>query len=364
MNSFEFFFHQIHVRIQAESPNAATLVEQFSQDFGAFPSYDSSADPLVRLYFYLSIHFEAGARPALPFILSRNGKSIYGFGDQRVCLAQDVMARCWSEKGTRHFRIDGSNLEKVYEVTYLAILSALGEELDNLGFHRTHALAARLKGRNFILMAAPGLGKSALAGLLLREEQDLRLFSDEAPLLYQNRLYPYPLRLALHQRVADALNLSSDVGHRFGPKKLFSFPFDRQADPGKLDYVFFGRRTTGRGGIQSGNRWLFALDVFLNLVVGVGQVQMAEWMLRTSATGRLARSAWSRLLAFVRLLRSDAIFCRFDMVEDANENARAIKDFLQSQSSPCVSKGSFYNTSEMWIAEVDRTEAQNSATFD
>jgi hypothetical protein len=334
MKAFEFFFHQVHVRIQAESADAVTLVEQFSQDFGAFPSVDSNAAPRFQLNFHLSLTSEVGAPPTLPFVVSRNGKSIYGFGDERVCLVKDVAAKCWSENGARYFEIAGVSLENVREVTYLAILSALGEELDNLGFHRTHALGAQFKTKNFILMAPPGLGKSALAGVLLREEQDLRLFSDEAPLLHRRRLYPYPLRLALNPRVAEALKLSSDIGHKFGAKKLFSFPRERQAEPGELDYVFIGRRTTGRVSIQPVNRWVFALEVFLNLVVGVGQVQMAEWMLRASNTGRLARSAWSRMLAFIALLRSDATFCRFDMVEDANENVRTLRGFLLERPSP------------------------------
>ena len=90
----------------------------------------------------------------------------------------------------------------LHELSYLLILSRVGEFLDKKGIHRIHALGISIptskKTQKAVLCLLPqGAGKTTLALELLKDEQ-IRLLSDDAPLITsKGKILAFPLRLAV-----------------------------------------------------------------------------------------------------------------------------------------------------------------------
>lgn len=91
----------------------------------------------------------------------------------------------------------GLELEKLYEVTYLLILSRSGKFADLKGMHKIHAFSVVKNGKGIVCMQPMRGGKSTLFTQLLLN-YDVEIGSDDTPLINQNgMLYPFPLRVSL-----------------------------------------------------------------------------------------------------------------------------------------------------------------------
>jgi hypothetical protein len=199
-------------------------------------------------------------------------------------------------KNFRRFVVFGESVNSVYEVIYIAMLSAVGEELDVLGYHRIHALGFHFEGEASLLPLKSGGGKSSIAALMLGDSRH-QIYSDEIPLVKGRKIYPFPIRIALRPEIAKALGF---VGLRsferilFEKKQLLEIPNSRVARAMDLNRIFF----------QSPSLFYAKFMLVWNIVLGSGTPQMAEHMLRLPNVPRLMAIAVRRLVVAVGLIRS------------------------------------------------------------
>jgi hypothetical protein len=187
---------------------------------------------------------------------------------------------------------------EAYEIAFTTLLSVIGEQLDRRGFHRVHALGFERNGEAWLVVLPSGRGKSSLCAKLLNEPQ-IKIYSDEMPLIRDGVVYPFPIRMALKPSDAEALMPESRgrVFKRrlFQEKVLFAFARDRIAEPAPVRKLLVKR--------DEDSAWLKKIGVFtMAMVVGLGLAQMAEHMLRLHSISGLVGIAFSRLSEAVRVL--------------------------------------------------------------
>ncbi len=227
--------------------------------------------------------------------------------------------------------------ELLYEVGYLFLLSQVGERMDERGLHRVHALGISVEGRAGLVLLPMGGGKSTLATHLLSPRRQVRLLSDDSPIVdRQGRLHAFPLRIGILP--------GDEAGYRpdqlrtiqrmeFGPKlllrhELFAERVAADAAPG---VVFVGRRSLSAGcEIVPATRLAALWALIPNCVIGLGLFQGMEFVFNRDARelGRKARVAFSRLRNCVALVRRSQTVTVV-LGRDLERNADAILGFLQ-----------------------------------
>lgn len=332
MTELSFEIQGVTARVGCVSSSLAPVLELLQRDFAAFAT--STSRPHVHIELTKELPTATENFPRVAFRLPIT--EVRGWSDHRICTYPDgVAAETRTIEATRHFYIAGKNINIVHEVAYTILHSALGEELDARGFHRAHALGIEVAGVRALMLAPSGFGKSALATLLTRRE-DTRLFSDENPLLRGRYLHPFPIRLALAPEAASAFEQTEDdrfQRHRYKPKSLFAFPATKQAEGGLLDVLLVAKRTTKSPSIQRRPRVAALPALVSSLVVGIGLAQMAEWMLRWNAFGRLTAIFFRRVSTAFRILAGPTEVYRFNMTANAFDNVRCLDEFLRARAS-------------------------------
>jgi hypothetical protein len=297
----------VGVEILTSRLDMASVLENLGKDFEYFRVERPESEIKIRLELKagaIDVHAE---QPG-PRLFKTKMCDVHGWGKKRFCnYGQGVWVRSMNEMSCRSFTIFGTETDLVYEAAYVALLSAAGEELDRLGFHRLHSVAIQANGANFALFADSGQGKSATA-VLMSQESGTKIFSDEMPLIKDGILYPFPIRMALHPSIANSLGLNVSDARQFKrkiypTKALFEIPRDLVAQPAPLRYFFFG--ICGSPGQFTHARPLRArekLKFIFAFVMGLGLPQMAEHMLRTGNVFNLAKIALSRFKTALTLL--------------------------------------------------------------
>jgi hypothetical protein len=336
---------------------AERVLGELEQDFAAVKDWGLTLDPqpleVVNLRLFGRARIRAGARatsPRWPLFGTRHFQA-YGWGARREVHYGDfatVISR--NLPGRREFEVYAPEVADLYEQSYLAILSTLGESLDRQGFHRVHALGFARDGENVLAVLPSGGGKSALASLLLDRTSD-RIFSDESPLLTPGGvMLPFATRFSLVPGLAEELrvfqpsNIETSARGRpfrrrqYREKRLFPVSRDRVAAPGAVTTLLIGRRA------QTGSpaRWVecsraeAAQELARSLVVGVGLAQMTEHLLRFNELGGLSRIAMSRVKTAWEVA-SRARCLRFEYSANAFENFSLLKQpFSKLELAPSL----------------------------
>lgn len=259
----------------------------------------------------------AGDRPALSWSLSRRappqpqGRALFSTGAFSVFQRGTLRHIRYRERACAVFDYASGRGQVVcedpallHELTYLAVLSRVGERLEEEGLHRVHALGFSWGGQGGLLVLPSGGGKSTLA-LELLKRPDFRLLSDDTPLLDRGgtRLRAFPLRLGFR---ADA-DLAEVPGRflrpflrrRHGPKRVVDLGFFRHAlaEEAPLRWLLIGAPGGAGPRVAPLAKPLAWPALALSLVVGHGVAQMAEYMVDPSLGGaaRLARLGLARL---------------------------------------------------------------------
>ena len=336
VNNFSIELHGVKVRLHASHPQGEGPLAGLARDFAAF-STASDGVPEIDIEFCAKTPWQLQKKNELWTVCRRLHVKVLGFFNRRVCIyAGDVVAETRSRGPRRRFWIAGENLNLVRQTAYKMLLSALGEALDAKGIHRVHAFGFERFGHRGLLIAPSGLGKSALASVTCLNERGYKLFSDESPLLAKTRIFPFPTRLSLEPRVAEALGLDPGellVQNRYRDKVLLPFPIARIAESGFADSVLIGVPSKEpEPHISPVSVWRILPILFLNLVIGLGLAQMAEWMLRVHGVPRLIRIALMRTRTLFHFCLHGGQFYVFHLSRNANQNSEYLERFLIAQT--------------------------------
>lgn len=239
---------------------------------------------------------------------------------------------------TGDFEITTLDPDLQYEACYLFLLSQLGEDLDRRGLHRVHALGIAVGDRAVLVLLPMGGGKSTLGAALLADPE-VRLLSDDSPLIdRQGRIHAFPTRIGLlpgadtvippeFRRTINRMN--------FGPKTLVDYRYfaPRVSAQARPAFICLGTRSLAPQGRLLPVSRRAALRRFVSdCVVGMGLFQGLEFFFQKSTGEMLGRIpvAWSRLRASWAVIRRSQIL-ELQLGRDTAGNARLLLDHVRGR---------------------------------
>lgn len=221
--------------------------------------------------------------------------------------------------------------EIAYERLHLACLSRIGERLDEKGMHRVHALAIAFKDRAHLFLMPPGTGKSTLGLELLVGHSDVRLISDDTPVISrEGEIVPFLFRLGIEnsavvENVPTRFKREASYGNKH--KTLIDVRFfdeQTQRTPVKPKSVFIGFWTTSNNPQLVKAGWFTAMMfLFRDCVIGCGIPQVAEIFLRKEDIPKKIGFAFSRLRGILPLTFSCKCYKLF-LCNDPQKNAELV----------------------------------------
>jgi hypothetical protein len=233
----------------------------------------------------------------------------------------------------------GMDLDLLYEVAFLFLLSQLNERLDAHHMHRIHALGISFHGRGVLVLLPMGGGKSTLATQMLRDDR-VRMLSDDSPIVTrEGSLLGFPLRIGIlpgSESGFEPDQLRTVQRMEFGPKLLvrykhFENRIATEAEPG---FLLIGRRSLSEGcEIVPCSRLLALKALIPNCVIGLGLFQGMEFVFNRGFGEIQAKVA----IAFSRLRNCVVLAHRSQTAvvtlgRNGEENAATILRFLEERS--------------------------------
>lgn len=201
------------------------------------------------------------------------------------------------------------NADLLYEITYLLCLSRIGEIHDLQRIHRVHALGIAVGKKGALILLPESGGKSTLCMEMLRHPE-VRLLSDDTPLVSHGKLYPFPTRIGIRGAGSTGIDpqyLRTMRRRNREPKTLLDVRYfqDRIASETSPDAVIVGARRNGN------DSWIEPISaakavpaLVADLVFGLGLPQVVEFFLRAGSSDVLHKFSIVsfRLGAVVNLL--------------------------------------------------------------
>ncbi len=234
--------------------------------------------------------------------------------------------------------------DRLHELVYLVLVSKVGELMEEIGFHRIHALGFSYQGKGVLFVSPMGGGKTTL-GLSLLKSFPIRLVSDDTPLLdSQCKLHPFPLRIGVRVDApipfpVDRLDLRHFKRRQFEDKVLIDIDFFQgkiEKNSVRLYCLLIGKIPGSRKekcSIRPANHLILLPVLLKNLVLGIGIAQVKEYFLKRSASDFCGKIAvvLQRLFLCLRII----LKCRSFIVtlgNDSHNNASTVIDFLDGRS--------------------------------
>ena len=173
---------------------SAQILEWLRFDFSCFPASESFT-PVLTVEAVVSPVPE-GAIP--PIEESVHSPLFVSYDDGEIRYV-DYYGRALTvmDYSREHATLWCPDADFAYEKLYLLVLSRVGEMLDRKGLHRVHGLGFSYRDRGVLILLPMRGGKSTIA-LSLMNDADVRLFSEDTPLLdREGVMHPFPVRLGV-----------------------------------------------------------------------------------------------------------------------------------------------------------------------
>ncbi len=242
-----------------------------------------------------------------------------------------------SEEGAA-FSLDENIL---HEMSYIMILSRVGEMLDRKGIHRIHSVGVSVNGSAAICLLPMGGGKTTL-GLELIKEKDCFLLSDEITAIDKSlQVLPFPLRIGVPatDQVAPeipARYLRSFLTIAYGPKALIDLEYFIQkvaAEPAKLKAILLGeRKGLKKPELKRVSKLNALYQVLRNIAFAYQLPQTKAYFFRFNF-GYLITFCTillSRILSGAKIALSVECY-RFSLTDEPHENAKVIARFFSEK---------------------------------
>lgn len=235
--------------------------------------------------------------------------------------------------------------EIAYERLHLACLSRIGERLDERGMHRVHALAVAFQERAHLFLMPPGTGKSTLGIELLRRHSDIRLISDDTPVVSPNGdIMPFLVRIGTENgasvdEIPSRFKREANLGNKH--KTLIDvryFEGRTQKTAVKPQSLFIGFWTTSNKPQLVKAGWFTSmLFLFRDCVVGCGIPQVAEIFLRKEDVPKKIGYAFSRLRAILHVAGRCKCY-KLYLCNDPAKNAELVFETISRDTHQLRSK--------------------------
>ncbi len=228
----------------------------------------------------------------------------------------------------------------LHEISYLLVLSRVGELLDKKGMHRIHGLGFSVQGKAVICLLPMGGGKTTLA-LSLLKTGSAKILSDDILLVNKAGIFlPFPLRIGV-----DKASIGSEIPpgflrefnrSQYGPKILIDVEYFRSqiSSDSKPWIILIGsRRFSSQSSIIPRHK-LYALRYLIrDCVVGMGLPQMVEYFFRARPGDLVCKFfiAISRFLVCLKIMLKSKVYT-FELGIDKTANARVLDEFLQKSA--------------------------------
>jgi hypothetical protein len=230
----------------------------------------------------------------------------------------------------------------LHEVSYLVVLSRVGELLDKKGIHRIHSLGVSVGGSAAICLLPTGGGKTTLA-LELVKEKDCALLSDEiAAIDQQLRVLPFPLRIGV--RAAESIPPDTPARYlrpyrtiSFGSKTLIDLEYfaERIArEPAGLRMVLLGERATaGKSGFRRASKVKALYHVLRHITFAYQLPRTKAYILRFERgyMRTLPAMFLSRIVTGLRIALSIECYC-FRLSDHPRENAMLLATLMREKT--------------------------------
>ncbi|OGS06290.1 MAG: hypothetical protein A2270_07625 [Elusimicrobia bacterium RIFOXYA12_FULL_51_18] len=344
LSNSRIFINAYGVTLRFETADTG-LLNEISEDFTYF-SVPDSGDPVVTIKAVVAPPDAATWKGARKLFKSSKWTVFETHCGTRVVLYPEGLM-CEYDYSAEIGKLSSENTALLREISYLLILSRLGEKLDLCGLHRVHALAAAFDGAGILLTAPSGGGKTTLL-MALAGDPDFKILADDTPLVDSHgTLFPFPLRAGLSEDSPFIKNFPGNAlmifkRRHYPPKYLVppDFFISKPAPQIPCKLIFLLKRSAKPPLIESASSLWMILQLFKSLVAGDGIPQIAEYFIRPEPSDllRKARIFAGRSLAALALIKNCAGF-HFRLSPDPAANARALKKFLLDESHRHSVKG-------------------------
>jgi hypothetical protein len=327
LNIYNFIF-EVH-------SNSEEITKRLNLDFDYFIS-TSNAKPNLTLRIDLTDLIPKNIIPDnLKAIFQRQNSITYEKNQVRYNDYYGKVLTIFDSK-INEFIAHGTNLDKLYEVVYLFILSRSGKNLDLEGFHKIHAFSIVKNNIGLICMQSMRGGKSTLFTEII-QKNDCEIISDDSPLLSsRGELLPFPLRLSL-ERIPTNLNLNESqyfIMNREFFKAKFSIclkAFNRQIASPTSQFVFVEahRSTYTTPHFVKMNKLKFFSKLFYHMIIGFGLPIIFEYFWETGYKDFFKKTKIfiSRFCLGIKLAMTKESYDLY-LTNNNEMNARAIVEFL------------------------------------
>ena len=237
-----------------------------------------------------------------------------------------------NEEGT----IWSEDVNLLHEISYLLIHSRVGELLDKKNIHRVHALGFAYKNKGVLILLPQGGGKTTLA-LELLTNYEIKLLSDDIPLITKNKILPFPLRIGIEKN--QNINIPKDfisnfIRRNFRPKTLIDIEYfkDKISKETTPNLIFIAERENSYNTrIIKISKFKTFIGFLKNCIIGYGLPQVVEYFLTIKFNDIINKFKIiiSRTIISIKIINSSKTF-KIILGKNIQLNSRFLIDFIKN----------------------------------
>lgn len=222
----------------------------------------------------------------------------------------------------------------LHELSYLILLSRVGEMLDKNGVHRVHSMGFSLDGKGVLCLMPQGGGKTTLCLEMLKGDK-FKLLSDDTPLITRGaQLLPFPLRIGVSEGAKLDISqeyLGSMDRRKHGKKILIDIRYyaGKISGPVPVEMIISCERVySDKPEIVEASKLTVFSALFRDCIAGLGLPQMVEYFLRSDPKDLLSKTGIvvSRTLTCAKAVLKAKTYT-LKLGTDTARNAAALMEF-------------------------------------
>lgn len=268
--------------------------------------------------------------------------SIYKLGPRRYIDYRGEALTIW-DKQEDIVKIYGTDSDRLFELSFLAVHSLLGQGLDHQGLCRVHALGVSLGNVNTLVMLPSKGGKSTLLTHLL-ENSEVKIISDDMPLIdIKGDVHCFPSKISMDKKptegILSKLRWSEFVRTQYPTKWTASLSqlnerIELNSFNHKTILIAGFRLSQGSSILTKVSKWKMISPILEHMIMGFGLPQVLEMFLNFNFFDlfKLFFHAVMRSISAFQLIRKSQCYY-FYMGPDRSYNSQLILEQMYDQSN-------------------------------